>query len=166
MFQRDVLKKLVSMTTVPNNDMLTAALRCITKVCNSFPRDFILNGDNNVSILLPQLPLWLNSSFTPVVQETLELASALLKNCCQTDVVQQNLVADFYTRNDFLTPIVIFANTNITQPSLLTALVHLAQSIGMYKPDGHILSIPVSLKRKTTARRRNSHLIFRLVMVH
>lgn len=142
------MRKLVSMSSRPDTELVVAVLQCLTKICNAFPRDFILNESNNdtVSAILVQLPLLLNSASSQVQQEALELASVLLKNCAKTDVVQQRKVADSYMQKDFLAPVVALANSNITQPALLAALVHLAQSIGMYCPTDHLLSVRVSLK--------------------
>ncbi|KAM3186028.1 hypothetical protein ACTXT7_005209 [Hymenolepis weldensis] len=146
---QEVMRKLVSMSGRPDTELVVVVLQCLTKICNAFPRDFILNESNsdNVSAILVQLPLLLNSAFSQVQQEALELASVLLKNCAKTDVVQQRKVADSYMQEDFLAPVVALANSNITQPALLAALVHLAQSIGMYCPTDHLLSVRFMLTK-------------------
>ncbi|VDN99390.1 unnamed protein product [Rodentolepis nana] len=146
---QEVMRKLVSMLDCPGTEFVVAILQCLTKVCNTFPRDFILNenSNDNVSGVLAQLPLFLNSAFPQIQQEALELASVLLKNCAKTDVVQQLKVADSYMQKNFLEPVVNLANSNITQPALLTALVHLAQSIGMFSPANHSLSVQFMLTK-------------------
>ncbi|VDL11664.1 unnamed protein product [Hymenolepis diminuta] len=146
---QEVIRKLVSMSSRPDTELVVAVLQCLTKICNAFPRDFILNESNNdtVSAILVQLPLLLNSAFSQVQEEALELASVLLKNCAKTDVVQQRKVADSYMQKDFLAPVVALATSNITQPALLAALVHLAQSIGMYCPTDHLLSVRFMLTK-------------------
>nr|CDS26345.2 Cullin associated NEDD8 dissociated protein 1 [Hymenolepis microstoma] len=146
---QEVTRKLVSMLDCPGTELVVAVLQCLTKICNTFPRDFILNENNsdNVSGILAQLPLFLNSAFPQVQQEALELASVLLKNCAKTDVVQQLKVADSYMQNNFIESVVSLANSNITQPALLTALVHLAQSIGMFSPANHPLSVQFMLTK-------------------
>lgn len=138
------MQKFISMADCPNPDLVVAVLQCLTKICNAFPRDFLLNG-NNQTLIFEQIPLFLNSAFPQIQQEALELAATLLTNSAKTDLLLQRQAGDAIIGKNFLTPFVALANTSITQPGLLTAMVHLAQSIGMYCPKGHPLTVQVSL---------------------
>ncbi|KAH9279556.1 Cullin-associated Nedd8-dissociated protein 1 [Echinococcus granulosus] len=144
---RDLTKTLLEMLRARDCHLRAAATHCITVICSHFPRDFILNEDKNVAAILPLLPDLLNDPNPAVVQEALELAAAVLKQCSRCDVVQQATVADFYTGEKFLDPVIGLTHSSSISSTLLTALLHLMQSIGMYRPESHKLSVKFMLEK-------------------
>ncbi|KAL5105662.1 Cullin-associated NEDD8-dissociated protein 1 [Taenia crassiceps] len=144
---RDLMKMLLKLMQSSNYDLRVAAIHCVTVICSQFPRDFILNGDKNVEVVLPLLPELLADPNSAVVQEALELAASVLKQCSRCDVVQQAMVADFYTTERFLQPVIALTHSQPHRTAQLTALLHLMQSIGMYRPETHMLSVKFMLEK-------------------
>lgn len=140
------MKTLLKLMQANNCDLCVAAIHCITVICSHFPRDFILNEDKNVEVVLSLLPELIADSNPAVVQEVLELAAGVLKQCSRCDVVQQAMVADFYSTEEFLQPVIALTHSQPYRTTQLTALLHLMQSIGMYRPETHMLSVKVSLE--------------------
>ncbi|KAL5964650.1 Cullin-associated NEDD8-dissociated protein 1 [Taenia solium] len=144
---RNLMKTLLKLMQANNCDLRVAAIHCVTVICSHFPRDFILNGDKNIEVVLPLLPELLADPNPAVVQEALELAAGVLKQCSRCDVVQQAMVADFYSTEKFLRPVIVLAHSQPHRTTQLTALLHLMQSIGMYKPETHKLSVKFMLEK-------------------
>ncbi|VDK35860.1 unnamed protein product [Taenia asiatica] len=144
---RDLMKTLLKLMQANNCDLRVAAIHCVTVICSHFPRDFILNGDKNIEVVLPLLPELLADPNPSVVQEALELAAGVLKQCSRCDVVQQAMVADFYSTEKFLHPVIVLTHSQPHRTTQLTALLHLMQSIGMYKPETHKLSVKFMLEK-------------------
>ena len=136
---------LIEMLSNTDPNVRVSALQCLNVVCNSYPREFILTDQKNVEVILPLLPGLLGDSKPPVAKEAVEFAAVLLKHCSRVDVVKQEIVADFFTKDEFLQPLVKLACSNPPPGTLLSALNNLMQSIGFFRPDNHRLSVGVSL---------------------
>ncbi|VDM16997.1 unnamed protein product [Hydatigera taeniaeformis] len=142
---RDLMKTLLNLMQASNCDLRVAAIHCVTVICSHFPRDFILNEDKNVSVILPLLPQLLDDPSPAVVQEALELAASVIKQCSRCDVVQHAVVADFYATEAFLRPVIALTHSQPHRTSQLTPLLHLMQNIGMYRLESHELSVKFML---------------------